>query len=173
MMQVRLRCMEYIPGNLLSFDEGTAKYGGRMTNLKHRQNRFKPYDGIRIYMLNDSKTGMSLHSFLQCCAFIPLFCVCMHCAGYVANFRVDIRDGTPVAAMMRQVLDEFNCPGIKVYADNLFVTVDMLRWCKEHKINLCGTTRIGRGFPKELSVFGLRHGEFDWRMTDDGLLAVG
>lgn len=42
----------------MSFDEGTAKYGGKMSKLKHRQSRFKPYDGIRVYMLNDSETGL-------------------------------------------------------------------------------------------------------------------
>jgi len=57
MLLVRAQCMIYLPGNLFSFDEGTAKYGGRMTSLKHKQSRYKPYDGIRIYMLNDSITG--------------------------------------------------------------------------------------------------------------------
>ena len=94
-------------------------------------------------------------------------------AGYVANFRVDLRDGTPIAAMMRQVLDEFNVPGVCVYADNLFVSVDMLRWCKENAFNLCGTTRRGFGFPDELQFERrMRLGDFDWRMTADGLLAV-
>ena len=51
-------------------------------------------------------------------------------ADYVANFRVDCRDGTSIAAMMRQVLDEFNLSGIRVYADNLFISVEMLRWCR-------------------------------------------
>ena len=50
--------MNYIPGENLSYDEGTAKYTGKFSKLKHRQNHCKPYDGIRVYMLNDSKTGM-------------------------------------------------------------------------------------------------------------------
>ena len=74
---------------------------------------------------------------------------------------------------MQDVLTGFNVPGIDVYADNLFVTVDMLRWCRERKINLAGTTRRGRGYPTELTAEGLQIGEFDWRMTTDGLLAVG
>ena len=57
MLMVRDRCMVYLPGNWLSFDEGTAKYNGRMTNMKHLQSRYKPYNGIRVYMLNDSITG--------------------------------------------------------------------------------------------------------------------
>ena len=57
-MMVRLVCMKYLPGNKMSYDEGTARYCGRMTHLKHKQSRYKPYDGIRIYMLNDSKTGL-------------------------------------------------------------------------------------------------------------------
>lgn len=75
--------------------------------------------------------------------------------GYVANFRVDVRDGTTISEIMRNVIDEFNVPGIKVYADNLFVTVDMLRWCKKQGVNLCGTTRRGRGFPDELDFKGM------------------
>lgn len=70
-----------------------------------------------------------------------------------ANFRVDLRDKTTVASMMQQVLDEFNVPGVQIYADNLFVTVDMLRWCNNNYYNLCGTTRQHRGFPDD----------FDWR----------
>ena len=94
-------------------------------------------------------------------------------AGYVANFRVDCRDKTTVAAMMRQVLDEFNIPGSTVYADNLFVSVEMLRWCNKHGINLCGTTRRSYGFPQELDFGTLpNRGDMDWRMTEDGLLAV-
>ena len=74
--------------------------------------------------------------------------------------------------MMKQVLDEYNVPGTCVYADNLFVSVDMLRWCKKQGINLCGTTRTNFGFPAQLSFNHLADGEFDWAMTTDGLLAV-
>lgn len=70
--------------------------------------------------------------------------------GYVANFRVDLCDKTPIAEMMREVLDHFNVPGIQVYADNAFVSVHQLRWCKDHQINLCDTTRRRYGFPAEL-----------------------
>ena len=69
----------------------------------------------------------------------------------MVNFKVDLRDRTPIAQMMRQVLDEFNVPGIKVFADNLFVSVDMLRWCRDRGINLAGTTRRSYGFPVCLS----------------------
>ena len=77
-------------------------------------------------------------------------------AGYVANFQVDCRDGTAINERMRQVLDEFNVPDICVYADNAFVSVDMLRWCKENNINLCGTTRRTFGFPKDLQFDGMQ-----------------
>ena len=90
----------------------------------------------------------------------------------MANFRVDLRDGTTVALMMKEVLEDFNVEGIDVYADNLFVSVEMLRWCKTRKINLCGTTRRQFGFPDELTFEGLTPGQYDWRMTSDGLLAV-
>ena len=90
----------------------------------------------------------------------------------MATFRVDLRDGTTIAAMMRQVLEDFDVPGINVYADNLFVTVDMLRWCKQRQINLAGTTRRGRGYPDDLNFAGMQPGDWDWLMTNDGLLAV-
>ena len=57
---VQDRCLVYLPDNKFSYDEGTAKYSGRMSLLKHKQPRFKPYDGIRVYMLNDSTTGICL-----------------------------------------------------------------------------------------------------------------
>ena len=71
----------------------------------------------------------------------------------MANFQVDLRNGTTIESMMRNVLTGFNVEGIEVYADNLFVSVAQLRWCAEHKINLAGTTRRTFGFPAEL-VFG-------------------
>ena len=104
---------------------------------------------------------------------VCFICLCFDVAGYVTNFRVDCRDGTSIAAMMRQVLDEFNLPGVRVYADNMFVSVEMLRWCKSKGINLCGTTRRTFGYPSELDFENLpNRGDSDWRMTDDGLLAV-
>lgn len=57
MLMVQDRCLIYLPGNKCAYDEGTARYNGKMSRLKHRQNSFKPYDGFRIYMLNDSTTG--------------------------------------------------------------------------------------------------------------------
>ena len=74
----------------------------------------------------------------------------------MANFRVDLRDDTPIASQMQQVLDDFNVPGIMVYADNAFVSVAMLCWCKERGINLCGTTRRDYGFPDELQFDGMQ-----------------
>ena len=76
-------------------------------------------------------------------------------AGYVANYRVDIRDSTEIAAIMNQVLDEFNVTGIRLYCDNLFVSVNMLRWCRENGINLAGTTRRNFGFPAVLQFDGI------------------
>ena len=75
--------------------------------------------------------------------------------------------------MMQEVIAGFNVSGINVYADNLFVTVDQLRWCKDHhQVNLAGTTRRGRGFPADLTFDGMVPGDWDWKMTEDGLLAV-
>ena len=64
-----------MPGNKMGFDEDTARYNGRMIKLKHRQSRYKPYDGIRIYMLNDSQTGKHL--------FIVFILFCLHVLGCV------------------------------------------------------------------------------------------
>ena len=113
----------------------------------------------------------------------------------MANFRVDLRDDTPIGARMQQILEDYNVPGTEVYADNAFVSVAMLRWCKERQINLCGTTRRDYGFPDELTfddmeVFCLflffiiathiitnclflflQVGDSDWLMSSDGLLA--
>ena len=62
---------------------------------------------------------------------ILFFVFCVR-AGYVANFQVDLRDGTSIATMMRRVLLGFNVDGIEAYADNLFTSVDqLLRWCAE------------------------------------------
>ena len=74
----------------------------------------------------------------------------------MANFQVDLRDGTTIATMMRRVLSDFNVDGIEVYADNLFVSVEQLRWCAEHGINLAGTTRRTYGFPRELVFTGMK-----------------
>ena len=154
---VRLACMIYLPGNKMSYDEGTAKYTGKMTRMKHRQSRYKPYDGIRIYMLNDSRTGLCclinvcLLVFICIHHYLVLQTFTLYSAGYVANFRVDTRDGSTIAEMMKYVNDEFNVPGIEVYADNLFVSVDMLRWCRANGVNLCGTTRRTFGYPDDLA----------------------
>ena len=74
MEMVRARCMVYLPGNKMSFDEGTARYGGRMSRLKHKQSRYKPYDGIRVYMLNDSNTG---NKFFVLHVYVHLYFICV------------------------------------------------------------------------------------------------
>ena len=86
----RRRCVLFRPERILSFDEATAKYGGRMTHLKHLQSKYKPYDGIRIYSLNGAKTG------------------------YTQNFRVDLRDGTSIETMFRGILTPFEGCGYNV-----------------------------------------------------------
>ena len=57
--------------------------------------------------------------------------------------------------MMKQVISEYNVPGCNIYADNLFISVEMLRWCKERQVNLCGTTRRGKGYPDDLVFKGM------------------
>lgn len=144
----RRRCVLFRPERILSFDEATAKYGGRMTHLKHLQSKYKPYDGIRIYSLNGAKTG------------------------YTQNFRVDLRDGTSIETMFRGILTPFEGCGYTVFGDNAFTTVAMLKHTKEVGINFAGTTRVTYGFPEFLVDPELPQGQWTWAMTPPGLLAA-
>ena len=144
----RRRYLLFMPEDDTSYDEATAKYGGSMTKLKHLQTKYKPYDGIRVYCLNGSKTA------------------------YTANFRVDLRDGASNEDMMKSVLQPFKDKGYTVWGDNAFVSVKMLRVCREWGINFAGTTRTTFGFPAELVDKNLEPGEWRWLMTNDGLLAA-
>ena len=148
MRYFRRRCCLFIPEPDLSYDEATAKYAGRMTKLKHLQSKYKPYDGIRIYSLNGSKTG------------------------YTNNFRVDLRDGTSIEAIFCSVLTPFENKGYTVWGDNAFTTVNMLRYCKDRGINFAGTTRTTYGFPSTLVDDSLEAGEWRWLMTSEGFLAA-
>ena len=144
----RRRCCLFIPEHNMSFDEATAKYTGRMTKMKHLQSKYKPYDGIRIYSLNGSKTG------------------------YTNNFRCDLRDQTPVETMFQSVLTPFEGKGYTVWGDNAFTTVNMLRMCKDRGINFAGTTRTTYGFPRSLVDESLEAGEWKWLMSKEGFLAA-
>ena len=119
-----------------------------MTHLKHLQSSYKPYEGIRVYCLNGSTTG------------------------YCQNFRTDLRDGTSIETMAKGVLQLFSGKGYTVWADNAFVSVAMLKWAKEQKINFAGPTRTTYGFPKELIDPDLPQGQWKWLMTDPGILAA-
>ena len=144
----RRHCCLFIPERNLSFDEATAKYTGRMTKLKHLQSKYKPYDGIRVYSLNGSKTG------------------------YTNNFRVDLRDQTQIETMFMSVLTPFEGKGYTIWGDNAFTTVNMLRTCKERGINCAGTTRTTYGFPRSLVDENLEAGEWKWLMSKEGFLAA-
>ena len=144
----RRQCVLFRPYRDLSFDEATAKYGGRMTRLKHLQTRYKPYDGIRLYSLNSSDSG------------------------YTQNFRVDLRDGTSIGTMMKGCLAPFEGLGYNVWGDNAFVSVDMLKYCREKGVNFAGTSRTTFGFPSSLIDEDLSMGEWKWKMAAPGLLAA-
>ena len=144
----RRRCILFRPDRDLSFDEATAKYGGRMTYLKHIQTRYKPYDGIRVYSLNSSTSG------------------------YTQNFRVDLRDGTSVGTMLKGCLTPFEGCGYNVWGDNSFVSVAMIKYTREHGINFAGTSRTTFGFPPSLIDENLSMGKWKWMMTPPGLLAA-
>lgn len=119
-----------------------------MTKLKHLQSSYKPYDGIRVYCLNTSDTG------------------------YVMNFKVDLRDGTSIETMARDVLSPFTGRGYTVWADNAFVSVAICDWCRDNKINFAGTTRVTYGFPTCLIEEGLPQGQWKWAMSESGTLAA-
>ena len=119
-----------------------------MTKLKHLQSKYKPYDGIRLYSLNGSKTG------------------------YCQNFRCDLRDDTSVEAMFQSVLTPFEGKGYTVWGDNAFTTVNMLRETKARGINFAGTTRTTYGFPRSLVDENLEAGEWRWLMSKEGFLAA-
>ena len=144
----RRRCVLFRPGRDLSYDEATARYGGRMTKLKHLQSKYKPYDGVRIYSLNESTSG------------------------YTQNFRVDLRDGTSIAQMMASVMKPFEGQGYNVWADNAFVSVATCIDCKAKKINFAGTTRTTFGFPPDLIDETLPAGSWRWQMSPEGILAA-
>ena len=84
----RLACESFMPESSGSIDEATAKYGGRMTHLKHLQSKYKPCDGIRAYCLNGSKTG------------------------YLFSFIFDLRDGTSVHEITERLLEKVHRVGV-------------------------------------------------------------
>lgn len=144
----RRNCESFFPEANLDIDEATAKYGGRMTRLKHLQSKYKPYDGIRIYCVNGSRTS------------------------YLYTFRVDLRDGTSVHDMTKSLFEKLKEMGISLWADNAFVTVDLLKWCAANGIKFAGTTRTTWGFPAVLIDETLEQGDWKWMMDDDGNFAV-
>ena len=144
----RRRYLLIIVEDNMSYDEATAEYGGTMTFLKHLQSKYKPYDGVRIYCVNGSKTA------------------------YTNNFRVDLRDGVSIEDMMAETFAPFVDKGYCMWGDNAFVSVSMLRKCRQWKINFAGTTRTTFGFPSELIDESLDAGQWKWRMTSDGLFAA-
>ena len=148
MEHYRRRCVLFCPEPELSYDEATARYGDIMTHLKHLQSKYKPYDGVRIYSLNGFKIG------------------------YTCNFSVDLRDGCSIEDMMAETFMPFKDKGYTIWGDNAFVSVSMLRRCKEWGINFSGTTRTTFGFPSDLIDETLEAGQWKWKMTSDGLLTA-
>ena len=74
--------------------------------------------------------------------------------------------------MTKSAFQPFAGNGHIVWADNAFVSVSMLKWCKEQKINFAGTTRTTYGFPKALIDPDLPQGQWKWLMTEPGILAA-
>ena len=73
--------------------------------------------------------------------------------------------------LLEDVAGSWHC----VYADNLFITLDTLRRARAMHIHLAGTARTNFGFPrllKDVEGKNLGRGEYVWKMTSDGILAV-
>ena len=68
----------------------------------------------------------------------------------------------------------FKTHGYRVWADNAFVSVNQLKWCRDNGINFAGTSRTTYGFPKELvdEKADKATGKWTWRMAEPGLLAA-
>ena len=133
-----------------SHDETTSYYGDHRCGFMHKQPQ-KPHPGIRIYSVNHSQ------SF------------------YLKNFQVDLRDKKTIEQMFREVVGPaLRDSGVKLFADNAFVSTVQYRWCTENGINFSVTTRTSYGFPKSL-IKGpdapTRKGEWSFAMSKDGLIA--
>ena len=93
------------------------------------------------------------------------------------NFRLDLRDGTSTSTMLKGCIDPFLNAGYNVWGDNAFVSVEMLRYMREHDTNFAGTTRTTYGFPQQLikpekEEDMQQMGQWRWLMADPGLLAA-
>ena len=148
----RDRCLRvYQPGRELAYDEQVAKTDSRVTRfrqvLKH-----KKYNGIQLYSVCESKTG------------------------YLVTFATRDPNGTlGVHGVMNQLLDDIAGRWHRVYADNSFITLGTLRRAKEMHIHLAGTARTTFGFPralKDVEGKNLKRGDYVWKMTSDGVLAL-
>ena len=79
--------------------------------------------------------------------------------------------------MLKGCIDPFLNAGYNVWGDNAFVSVEMLRYMREHDTNFAGTTRTTYGFPQQLikpekEEDMQQMGQWRWLMADPGLLAA-
>ena len=148
----RDRCLRvYQPGRELAYDEQVAKTDSRLTRLRQLLKHNK-YNGIQLYSICESKTG------------------------YLVTFATRDPNGTlGVHGVMNHLLDDVAGRWHRVYADNLFITLGTLRRAKLMRIHLAGTARTNFGFPRSLKDVDskkLERGEYTWKMTSDGILAL-
>ena len=148
----RDRCTRvYRPGRELAYDEQVAKTDSRMTRFRQLL-KHKKYNGIQLYSVCESKTG------------------------YLVTFATRDPSGTlGIHGVMNHLLEDVAGSWHCVYADNLFISLDTLRRARAMHIHLSGTARTTFGFPRRLKdVEGknLGRGEYVWKMTSDGILAV-
>ena len=148
----RERCRQvYQPGEHLSYDEQVAKTDSRYTTLRQILTH-KKYNGIQIYS------------------------VCEAGSGYLVTFATKFGDATRAREdAMMSLLADVQGRWHRVYADNLFINLRVLRDARDISVYLCGTARTNFGFPRPISkdvVKDLSKGEYTWRMSDDGITAI-
>lgn len=148
----RERCRQvYQPGEHLSYDEQVAKTDSRYTTLRQVL-KHKKYNGIQIYR------------------------VCEAGSGYLGTCATKFGDAPRVREdAMLSLLADVQGRWHRVYADNLFINLRVLRDARDISVYLCGTARTNFGFPRPISrdvVKDLSKGEYTWRMSDDGITAI-
>lgn len=122
----RDRCRTvYSPGRDLALDEMMLKCRCRVSFRFMAS--YKPIKyGLRNYALCESETG------------------------YLADFRLDMKDGTKVQEHVLKLLEHAKGKNHVVYMDNFFCTVDTFTKALDMGIYACGTCRAGCGTPSWL-----------------------
>ena len=133
----------YQPDEHLSYDEQVAKTDSWYTTLRQIL-KHKKYNGIQIYS------------------------VCEAGSGYLVTFATKFGDAPHAQEdAMMSLLADVQGRWHRVYVDNLFINLRVLRDARDISLYLCGTACTNFGFPRPISrgvVKDLSKGEYTWRM---------